>query len=57
MFGTVDEGAWMGAIHLPVITPRGLVETGNLTTKAMVLKIENDNAHVYWLSPVCQGLS
>lgn len=57
MFGTVDEGAWMGAIHLPVITPRGLVETGNLTTKAMVLKIENDNAHVYWVSPVCQGLS
>lgn len=41
----------------PVITPRGWAEKGYLMIKMMMLKIDNDNAHIYWALSVCQGLS
>lgn len=57
VFRNLDEVPRWVSFFYPVITSRGWVEKGYLIIKMMMLKIDNDNAHIYWALSVCQRLS
>lgn len=57
-FGNLDE-VYGGGCHspIPLPLPRGQVERGHLIITMTMLKIDNNNAHIYWVPPGCQGVS
>jgi len=57
MFGNLDEVVGWVSFPYPVTSPKGPGRGGHLIITMTMLKIDNDNAHINWVPPVCQGVS
>ena len=60
MWGVWESGCGTGVGECHSSTqsslPRGQMKKGNLIIKMMMLKTDNDSAHIYWVPPMCQEL-